>query len=734
MKTFLVAVSMLVGTSAWAGDWATVYSNNYETTATISDILSGDYKDCQIEVGANHYLKVRENGRNGGSKTMSFPDYSTYGKFEVSFKVGFYTSNNKGSSFQIRNGSTALATFSWGTWTDAGATVSYKIGETVQTETLTATKQSSSTRNSDTNNSIAKWYTFTISGNSDDNKVFLTVNDGSSNVINNSEISATYKIVTSLYFNLGNAHAEIGFDDMLVRVYSDTEVVSDPTFDVAYAGENRTVTITSGTSSVGDAVVTTYYTTNGDTPTSSSSVYSAPLNISENCTIKAVSISNKGGQSDIMVQEVTVGKLSLSIPTISASGFTNADGQSVNNPTFNFASDNTAVLGTPVATLSYIFTPDGGVESAATAGSSYTPTGYGTLKVIASADGYTSSEKTLTVSNFYPVSFAGRDYTTASNSDDFTTWGDATNVSWTGWADGLTACLSATVVSDDYRLNIQNASTISLVLGWGWVRGDQKAYGYRSRHSKEGNFVALKENTSKGADADATTYQTLYCTVGTGSVTDLITINVPASYAVQQLFHYSPAPAAVTKAITSAGWATYCSPFALDFSEDIANLTDVYIVTGSTGSSLELTSVKGGTVPANTGLLIEGTAGDVVIPIAATSATDVSANKLVGVTAETALAAESGYVLMGSPSVGFYKNTNAFTVGANTAYLPIDFDAAIVPSDARNFYGFGEVTGIGATLKNKEIENKEVYNLKGQRVAAPTKGLYIQNGKKVVVK
>ena len=187
----------------------------------------------------------------------------------------------------------------------------------------------------------------------------------------------------------------------------------------------------------------------------------------------------------------------------------------------------------------------------------------------------------------------------------------------------------------------------------------------------------------------------------------------------------------VTKAITAAGWATYCSPFTLDFSEDIANLTDVYIVTGTTGSSLELTSVKGGTVPANTGLLIEGTAGDVVIPIAATSATDVSANKLVGVTAETPLAAAGGYVLMGSPSVGFYKNTNAFTVGANTAYLPIDFDAAIL---ARDFYSFGDATGIGATPKNKGIENKEVYNLKGQRVAAPQKGLYIVNGKKVVVK
>ena len=185
----------------------------------------------------------------------------------------------------------------------------------------------------------------------------------------------------------------------------------------------------------------------------------------------------------------------------------------------------------------------------------------------------------------------------------------------------------------------------------------------------------------------------------------------------------------VTKTITAAGWATYCSPYALDFTGDIANLTNVYIVTGANANSLELSSVKGGTVPANTGLLLEGTAGDVVIPIAGSSTTNVAANKLVGVTAETPLAAEGGYVLMSSPSVGFYQNANAFTVGANTAYLPADFAAT-----ARSFYSFGDATGVSATLKNKEIENKEVYNLKGQRVAQPTKGLYIVGGKKIVVK
>ena len=88
---------------------------------------------------------------------------------------------------------------------------------------------------------------------------------------------------------------------------------------------------------------------------------------------------------------------------------------------------------------------------------------------------------------------------------------------------------------------------------------------------------------------------------------------------------------------------------------------------------LTKTSVMGATVPANTGLLLKGN-GDCTIPVVASGTADVAANKLVGVTSNTEIAANAGYVLMADPSLGFYQNSNAFTVGANTAYLPANFD------------------------------------------------------------
>jgi len=85
--------------------------------------------------------------------------------------------------------------------------------------------------------------------------------------------------------------------------------------------------------------------------------------------------------------------------------------------------------------------------------------------------------------------------------------------------------------------------------------------------------------------------------------------------------------------------------------------------------------------------------------------------------------------------VGFYKTTKEFTVGANTAYI------AALPEqsegNARTFIGFDfddntttAIEGI-ATVKTN---SGEIYNLQGQRVSAAKKGLYIVNGKKVLVK
>ena len=49
-------------------------------------------------------------------------------------------------------------------------------------------------------------------------------------------------------------------------------------------------------------------------------------------------------------------------------------------------------------------------------------------------------------------------------------------------------------------------------------------------------------------------------------------------------------------------------------------------------------------------------------------------------------------------------------------------------------YTIPGTTGISTALMKNERMNHEVYNLNGQRVAQPAKGIYIVNGRTVVVK
>ena len=199
-------------------------------------------------------------------------------------------------------------------------------------------------------------------------------------------------------------------------------------------------------------------------------------------------------------------------------------------------------------------------------------------------------------------------------------------------------------------------------------------------------------------------------------------------------WHLYKLPENVTKTISTAGWATFCSPYALDLA-NATGLTDAYIVTGGQNGVLTKSSVKGGTVPANTGLLLKGNEGTATIPVVATSETDVTGNILKGVTEATEIAAETGWVLMGSPKLGFYQNAAAFTVGANTAYILVSALPVPPASGAAraSYLLFDDMTGISQVAGSKVKTNGVIYNLNGQRVSNPTKGIYIIDGVKVAI-
>jgi hypothetical protein len=194
-------------------------------------------------------------------------------------------------------------------------------------------------------------------------------------------------------------------------------------------------------------------------------------------------------------------------------------------------------------------------------------------------------------------------------------------------------------------------------------------------------------------------------------------------HAIDYIYVERTGDATVTATIPTSGYGTIASAYALDCANLPAGLK-AYKVTGLTAETVTLEEVNVA-VAANTGLILNGTAGAYNIPVAATG-TDISTtNKLKAAVTATAIDANKAYILQGGL---FHLVTAASTIPAGKAYLL----ASDITGGARSLNFTFDATAIKAV--EGEAQNGEFYNVAGQRVAQPTKGLYIVNGKKVVVK
>ena len=190
--------------------------------------------------------------------------------------------------------------------------------------------------------------------------------------------------------------------------------------------------------------------------------------------------------------------------------------------------------------------------------------------------------------------------------------------------------------------------------------------------------------------------------------------------------------------ITAAGWATTHLPFAVE----VPNTLKAYAVTqATTYANLEAKSV----IPANEGVILEGAEGSHTFTITTAAAWAEDANILEGTNVNTYVEG-SAYVL-GIPEgeteatlclTTLNKNaegtagTTHFLNNANKAYLP----ASVVATSANTLrFNFGGTTAIESVLNNGVNANAPIYDLSGRRVMNAVKGgIYIQNGKKFIVK
>ena len=322
------------------------------------------------------------------------------------------------------------------------------------------------------------------------------------------------------------------------------------------------------------------------------------------------------------------------------------------------------------------------------------------------------------------------------NGDKKVAW-DKGDMTWTlgGTADVPT--FTATNSSSDYILKY-NAGAVRFT---GYTSGQQDVYFYRL---DDGNNVYTLTLDVNDGETAATTHRVLqsatftlpiptragYHFAGWNTVEGGTGTNYPAggyTMPAAATTLYAQWETSQTVTIAASGYSTLATTCGLDFANTTPAGLEAYVASAVSASAVTLTQVT--EAPASTGVILKGDASTVyTIPVKADAAA-VGTNYLHAAVTATACAANEVYILQ---SGQFHLVNAASTVPAGKAYLL----ASDVPASAPDFLGFSfdGTTGIESVETPKNVMNGEFYNLAGQRVANPTKGLYIVNGKKVIVK
>ncbi|MBR5893417.1 MAG: leucine-rich repeat domain-containing protein [Bacteroidaceae bacterium] len=197
--------------------------------------------------------------------------------------------------------------------------------------------------------------------------------------------------------------------------------------------------------------------------------------------------------------------------------------------------------------------------------------------------------------------------------------------------------------------------------------------------------------------------------------------------------------------VSAAGYATLY----LDFNAEIPEGVEVYTASNVDGNRLMMQQVTG-VLPANTGVIVRAEQGTYTFEQSFEETEAIENNLLRGSVEDEYITPEKGaryYVLaMKDGVVGMYKDAlsgGTFKNNANKAYLQLKPQLGIYDEEVdtenpgmqlsnRYYFDFSGTTAIEPVIN--KVEDNIYYDLSGRRVENPTRGIYILNGKKILVK
>lgn len=180
--------------------------------------------------------------------------------------------------------------------------------------------------------------------------------------------------------------------------------------------------------------------------------------------------------------------------------------------------------------------------------------------------------------------------------------------------------------------------------------------------------------------------------------------------------------------------ATFSAPFPTVVPENttaysVAAQTDADVTSVSTYTVAE----AGDAIPANTGVILLSTNNSLtMLPRATETVVTVEDGALKNSAgAAKNITSENSYVLSNKSGWAFYK------VGSGATNLPMNKAYLVLPEGGSGTairLNFEETTAVENIVTDNAAATGKIYDLTGREVKAATKGIYIINGKKVIVK
>ena len=238
---------------------------------------------------------------------------------------------------------------------------------------------------------------------------------------------------------------------------------------------------------------------------------------------------------------------------------------------------------------------------------------------------------------------------------------------------------------------------------------------------------------SFGAKRNSDSYpQSYYIITGTGSFEKAALNNYyNDNYSSAFTFEEVTYPNTIKfNAAQSINGVSYIATFSAPFATIIPTGVKAYYVSAK-GTEATMTAIDAKAIPANQGVILTSETGEAatMVPAAGEAAATITGNQL-GHSAGAAktLTAGEGYILgNGTEGTAFYP-CKAGSLPSNKAYLLGNGESSAIVMNFGN-----AVTGIN-TIAAPASAKAPIFDLSGRRVVKATKGLYIQNGKKVIVK